>query len=478
MASSNRVAAGCLILFGLPFAAAGLFAVRMSSKAKNPKEALVMVLVGSAFLLVGVGLMIAAAVGRRKLSEIDRLKTQYPGQPWMWRADWANGIARSRNAYGVAGMWVFALLWNLITAPGVILALPEMARKGDAHALLFVPFIAVGIGLVISALRQTIRRVEFGAGVLDLRSPPYKLGGRLDGAIHARFHHMPEKGVEVRCSCVQRTVSGSGNSRSVSERILWREEASVPPSALAQAAEGMTIPISFRLPSDQPETSAENPDSQIVWIVQTTADVPGVDYDDAFEVPVYGRTAAVAVDDAFAGESAAPVSEPERHTILVQPTPDGVQFYFPADRNPGVAAGITLFFLIFTAVVVFLVKARAPLIFPVVFGLADALILVGALYQWFGTSRVTIGSGRLTAHGGIFGIGRTRVVSLSDIASLSYAVGMQSGGAQGTPYYDIRLTQSSGGQITLGSGVQNKQELEWLLAQMRSACGLKPHADP
>ena len=145
MASSNRVAAGCLVLFGLPFAAAGVFSIWMSSRAKSPKEALVAILAGTAFLLVGVGLMFAASVGSRKASEIDRLKTRSPGQPWMWRADWASGISRSRNAYGAAGMWVFAILWNLVTAPGVILVLPEMARKGDARGLFFVPFIAVGV---------------------------------------------------------------------------------------------------------------------------------------------------------------------------------------------------------------------------------------------------------------------------------------------------------------------------------------------
>ena len=133
-------------------------------------------------------------------------------------------------------------------------------------------------------------------------------------------------------------------------------------------------------------------------------------------------------------------------------------------------------FLIFTGIVVFLVQGGAPLIFPVVFGLADALIFIAALYQWFGTSKVTIGPGQLTAHGGIFGIGPTHVVPLSDIASIAYAIGMQSGGAQGTPYYDIRLTQASGKQITLGSGVKDKKELEWLLAQMRTACGLKPRS--
>jgi len=477
--ASNRLAAGCLVLFGLPFAAAGLFSIWMSSQAKTPKEALVTVLAGSAFTLVGVGLMIAASVGSRKASEIDRLKSLYPGQPWMWRTDWASGVSRSRDASAAVGMWAIAILWNLVCAPGVILVLPDMARKGDARALFLLPFVGVGIWLLTDALRKTIRRVEFGVGVLDLRSPPFKLGGSLAGAIHARFHHMPEKSVNLRCTCIQRTVSGSGNSRSVNEQILWREEASVPPSALAQTPEGVTIPISFRIPPDQQETYAEDPSNQILWIVQATADVPGVDYDDSFEVPVFGKVAQPAAAESAGGAAAttafAPSApEPERHTILVQPTADGVQFYFPADRNPGAATGLTIFFAIFAAAFVFLVKMGAPIIFPIVFGFFDALMLLIALYTWFGTSKVTIGSGQLTAHSGILGLGPTRVVALDQIQSIDYAIGMQTGGAQGTPYYDIRLTPASGNQVTLGSGVKDKKELEWLLAQMRAAAGVKP----
>jgi len=478
----NNANSGCLTLFGVPFACAGLFAIWMGIRGlqqpqPGTQHPAVAVFVGGIFCLVGVLMIAAGLQARRKAAEFAGVKDMYPDQPWMWRSDWASGVARSSNLAATTNKWVFAALWNSICAVIGVVALPDLLRKREPWSLLLLLFVVVGVLLLVDAIRQTVRRAEFGVGALDLRSLPYKAGGPLEGVIHARFRHLPEKGVHLRCTCVQRTTSGSGDNRSTTEHILWREETTVPPTALGQGGEGMTIPVSFRLPPDQPQTYTEEPDNQILWVVQATAEVPGVDYDDSFEVPVFGKVSAPAASQA-SGVATAPgaraeAPEPERHTIQVTPTADGIQFYFPADRNPGAAAGITVFAAIFAGAFFFLVKVNAPLIFPIAFGFFDALMFLIALYVWVGTSNVTIGSGRLSAHSGIFGLGPTRVVALDQIQAIDYAIGMQTGGAQGTPYYDIRLTPASGTRITLGSAVKDKKEVEWLIARMRSAAGVK-----
>jgi hypothetical protein len=125
----------------------------------------------------------------------------------------------------------------------------------------------------------------------------------------------------------------------------------------------------------------------------------------------------------------------------------------------------------FGGVTFFLITHHVMFVFPLAFGFFALVIFLIALFMLLGTSRVNIGAEQVTIHSGLLGIGPTRVIPAADIASIDYAIGMQSGGAEGTPYYDLRLRTRADQTYTLGSGVKDKAELEWLLAQMRKAIG-------
>jgi len=50
---------------------------------------------------------------------------------------------------------------------------------------------------------------------------------------------------------------------------------------------GQTIPADFAIPSDAYVTDHDNPSDQVLWVLHASADVPGVNYTDDFEVPVF-----------------------------------------------------------------------------------------------------------------------------------------------------------------------------------------------
>jgi hypothetical protein len=238
--------------------------------------------------------------------------------------------------------------------------------------------------------------------------------------------------------------------------------------------------VDFQIPADALECDIRNPNDAILWILEADADVPGINYRDSFEVPVFraqnSRATAVDRGSAFAEVPDGPAERPAGSKIIVQPsTAGGLTFKFPALRNPGAAFGATIFFLLWTAVVGFL-WTHAPLFFTFFFAAFDLLIFLITLSLWLSSSLVTIEAGTVTVRGGLFSLGPRHVVPCSDIAEIAIPIGMQTGGASGTPYYNLQLVCRDGRKFTAGQGLRDKQEAEWLVSEMKKAVGLPLHA--
>ena len=480
------VAYGIVGIFALPFAGFGLFAGWTAlQQAASPDPNWHQVAYGMVFALlfsgVGIGLLVLLAFGQKKQKVIDAAKETYPDSPWMWRADWAQGRVLSKTKTSMVLAWVLAIFWNVISWSIVFFGWSEIARQIQVKPIsaLVLIFPVVGIGILIYAIRETARWVEFGKTWFEMASVPGVVGRPLQGNIQARFPHGAAKGVTLKLSCVNRIVTGSGNSQSTQEKVLWRDEVTVPSGSLMPSPQGTFIPVKFEIPSDALSTDNTDHRNQILWMLEADADVPGVDYRDFFEIPVFrtkdSPTESVDRFNAFSHVPNGPVERPTNPTIKVFPTANGTCFDFTPARNIGMAFGTTLFFFLWSAIV-WLLWGHAPIIFPIFFGLFDVILLFIVLSLWASSSIVTIGGGTVTIKAGLFGLGPMRTVSCADITDITLTVGMQSGGASGTPYYTINLICPER-KIEAGTGVRSKLEAEWLVSEMKKSIGLKTQAE-
>ena len=476
--ASAKVGFVILCLFGLPFAGFGLFAFSMAIRQfvapTSSQSFLYPMVFGVVFSGVGFGLMYLAIAGNKRYSRQLYLQGEHPNEPWLWREDWAAGRVKSRTGTNMVMSWVFTIFWNLISWTVTIFAIPQALKQKPAAALFALLFPAVGIFLLVYSIRQTIRLVEFGKTCFEMASVPGVIGRELRGSIQARFPHSPEHGVRLRLSCVHRVTTGSGDTSTTNESILWRDEAELNAGQLCAGPVGTTIPVSFRIPFDAQPTEKLSPRDEFLWLLEAVADVPGVDYKDSFEVPVF-RTAQSPTKAEGEGEfSSHPtvVSQPQQLTVEVKPVAEGTEFYFPPARNKSFAISTTVFTVIFGSVSYFLTHTRAPFIFPVAFGGFAVLMAYISLKMWLGTTRVVIGS-YMTVQSGYLGGGKTRRVELAEIASITDRITAQQGSGGGTPYYDIEMTTRDGKKLTLGRTLRDKQETEWLVSEMRRLAGVK-----
>ncbi|PYS96509.1 MAG: hypothetical protein DMF50_04305 [Acidobacteria bacterium] len=497
MKRPEKIALAAVTLFLLPFCCAGVFlgvrAVRAATATAPDWKQTAFLAIGS-LVFGGVGFVpfFLVRAGWSRWRAATRLKEEHPDAPWMWRDDWARGEVLSSGGPGVAALWFFVMLWNLISAPMLIL-LPAEVMKGNRPAALGFMFPLIGAGLLVHVSAQTLRRRKFGDSTLALAANPAAPGRRLLGTIRTHAVLQPEDGFHLTLTCVNRVTDRSGKETSVSEKILWRDERTMTRGMPDDDPARSAIPVSFVIPAEAAPTSGDDPDSRILWCLAVDAKVPGFDYHADFEVPVFkapaGSAAAAAAFPAtgFAATASAasasaagpdPMADYEAPEMPYLPGSDpgvrvgpsesgGTEFYFGAARAPGAAAGMTVFTAIFWGTTWFLLYVGAPWIFPILFGAFCLLMTFLALDLWFGTTRVVFGEAEVRIRGSILGLGTMRSIPRSEIQDVRAEITMQSGGRSGTPYYAIKLVRRDGRKAGAGEYLRDKREALWLAGEMK-----------
>jgi hypothetical protein len=113
------------------------------------------------------------------------------------------------------------------------------------------------------------------------------------------------------------------------------------------------------------------------------------------------------------------------------------------------------------------------MVFPIVFGLMDLLLVSASFHVLFGTSRISVGNGEILSTRKILGIGSAKRFSISQIDAIMPVTSGQVGGNQGNPEYVIRLVTKEGRRYTLADEISSRQEARWIVSQIETLAGLK-----
>jgi hypothetical protein len=512
MTQPSKSASVVLVLFGLPFFGFGLVATfAFIGQAQHGKTgAIGAAFIAFFFLLIGLGIILASIFGYGMLKKQAAREQATPDAPWLWRDDWAAKRAESTNKASVRGLWIAAIFANFITIPAFVIAVPQLARKTDPKLLIVAGFEVVGIILIVAAVRASIRRERFGKTWFELESLPFTPGNHLRGSIHLRLNTTVRHGIDLRLACVRRIITGSGKNRTVREALLWEDEANIPAGALRPDVTGTAIPVDFQLPAECYETNTQNADDQVLWILHAKADVPGVDYSDNFELPVFNTSAKPSSAPApvlspaqqmATGFSIVPqtssstfgfdnpadftrrpdpteVAAPQHPRVRISTGWNGTEYYFPAFRNVAQTLGVFVVAAIWWTVVYFLSTKKAPVFFPVVFGIFGLLLVYAVVHLALMSTTIAVGNGAIELRRSILGfVTSTRRFPFAEVAGIVAATGMQPAGGIGSSgvnaQYSIRLRRKNDRDLTLVDSICDRQEARWLVSQMENQAGLK-----
>jgi len=470
-------------IFGLPFLGMGLVFM-FQSALRGGTQSWMGITFGLLFACIGLLLITMAVVGVRTGKQQDAARAANPDKPWLWRKDWAEGRVNGGDPRATITAWVFTAFWDVISAFLAFTVLPKLLKDSDPKAILGAIFPLAGILITGFAVRGTLRIWRYGRTSFWCDSVPCSPGGRVKGSIHLKLLTSTPHGIDLRLSCKRRIVTGSGKKRSVNEFVLWQEEKKVPGESVMPGPADAQVPVEFVLPADAYETDGHNPSDSVYWELHARADVPGVDFSDNYELPVFRTQASAAVASASAESFAASPATSEAQPQVESPAPapaathivyredeQGTSFYFPPLRNHAQAVGVVAFTTIWSVVVYFLwIDQHAPWFFRIVFSLFEILVGYMLLNVVFGSALIRVREGVLQIRRAILGVGSFQQIPLSEVASIS-PLSQGQANSSGEVLYGIDIKKSDGHEIKVVVNSLSTVEARWIVSTLERAMG-------
>jgi len=281
---------GCVALFMLPFAGAGLNLLLLGIRAlqRHEANAFAPLLAGVLFTTLSVSIFAGVLVATRNAARAAALLAAAPDQPWLWRPEWSARRIPDRRSAAPVVLWVVSVFWNAVTIPVGFILVRQFQEEPNPILLVFLLFPLAGALLIIGAIYTTLRRLKFGRSICTIDRVPIVPGGSFQGEIEMRGDAVPEGGYRLLLICVHRVTTGSGKNQSTRETPLWQTESRVTAAtAMRLATGGVRVPFSLTIPADARATDLLKSRDQIVWRLDASAEMPGIDFAASFELPIF-----------------------------------------------------------------------------------------------------------------------------------------------------------------------------------------------
>lgn len=264
------------------------------------------------------GLVIVGRVLLPKLKQEDAGQDT-PDRPWHVRPEWRSKELVEEASWSWGGLVFSGLLAGMFVLMGPYLLYIELT-SADADQLggaVIATIVGTIGGTVIAWLyaKKVLRQQRFGRSTLVLEDMPGRLGRPFRMRLRAGIDEedLSGKGVKVKLTCFKQRIKkerkrdDDGEMRTVTSKesvSLWQDVNHVHGRRRA-GSDHLEIPILFELPDDKPPTTPEDKRLRTYWTFEAYADLPGIDYETEFEVPVFEPDEEAPAEEAPDAETAA-----------------------------------------------------------------------------------------------------------------------------------------------------------------------------
>jgi len=390
--------------------------------------------------------------------------------PWLRRSDWAARRIVHSSVRKERFMWSLTAICNIVAIPAAAVILPQALADGHHILAIWLVLPAIGMLLLVWAVRVRWQRQAFGDSFFELTTLPGAIGGALEGVLHLSRYLQPAGGFTFHLTCIQRlrSVSAQGRHQTL-EVAIWEEERIVHGVSANNA-----VPVTFYISDQGLPSSDADLDNVVLWKLRVTANTPNGRYGASFDVPVF-RVSQTPQQIAearrvLAGEQAdiASYQRSPHSRIRVRPTRDGgKEFDFGPCRHPGIAVAWMALVLAFSFVLWLSVPAHGSRVLVIFFGLLSLGAVRLATRSIMGRTRVTVNMGIVRIAKGLVWTGRQRIIAAADIAALRTNTFTPQFACR--PYTDIHIVLKNGKRIVAGDAIADILEAEWIVRQMKEA---------
>lgn len=246
--------------------------------------------------------------------------------------------SQSKSQYIQA--WLVALTWNGMIFFAIFKGYQHILQAFEHNPIFyfFVSFPFIGLWLLIDAIKKTITWFKFGKTPITLDPFPGQIGGQCAGYLLLPGLKAKIDQAVFTLTYIHRYARSDNQGKTHwHEDILWQDRASFKAEHYGKLTR---INFQFNPPANLPETEKESQDYHY-WQCHVHLDLPGIDYDRAFNIPM---KAVGAERQSSARQYATPAATrishqdtevariPETHTSAT-----GLSLYFGYGRAKGMA---------------------------------------------------------------------------------------------------------------------------------------------
>jgi hypothetical protein len=385
---------------------------------------------------------------------------------WQEKGDWKDGKVRSGAKTLIWVSLLFAVTFIGISLPAVLDVADKVAR-GDYIMLLILLFPLVGFSAFIIFVYSFLSWRKFGKTELILDPVPGSIGGDFGGSVDVPVKLTNNMEVNVTLNCMQTTTTGSGKNRSTNTKVIWQREGV---AKLLAIKNGTQCVFRFSVPDDLPE-SEESSSNYNHWLLQMDCDLPGIDFNRGFSVPVFKKDKPEfsSLDVAYAKDSAPLNKAPER-TVIVSENTNGLQFYYPWYRNLWMGIMLLIFGGIFSTVGYFVGESDGGFVFLLVFGGVGVAVVLFGLYVLGNSLTTTVSHQGINIIRNVYGIRFQRNVLKENIVQLERQINSQmQGGTRYRVFYSIVAHTSDNRKITIADSLEGSRVADYIEDRVQAA---------
>lgn len=242
-------------------------------------KSLIVLLFGGFGLLLFIGIFRASDQHKALPAETNN------EHPWLVNKAWRTPKIDSLSKPSMYTAWFITVIWNAVSAPLPYMVYNEVLTKRNWPALLGILFPLVGLGLLIWAVKRTLEWKKFGHAPVELDPFPGSIGGHVGGIIDLKYPFKDSVQYIVTLTNIHHYEHRNGDERSHKEVVLWQDAAV---AYAEKTLQGTRLVFRFDVPENlQPSDAKKDGGNHYLWRLNLKGDLPGVDVDHDYEIPVY-----------------------------------------------------------------------------------------------------------------------------------------------------------------------------------------------
>jgi hypothetical protein len=338
-------------------------------------------------------------------------------------------------------------------------------------------FPLAGLWLLARSFRLTLEWLKFGLSPVTLDPFPGSIGGHVGGTIDLGIPFNDATKFSLTLTNVHSYMSGSGDDRSRRESAKWQD------SLVAHAVpgpRGTRLSFRFDVPKDLKESDAQKGSgSYHLWRLNLQAELPGVDVDRDYELPVYPTSRTSRNLSSYAMQktrSAQNSLDEQKVRSLFRSSFDagGRAICFPMGRHLAGGTSAMAFGSIFAGAGWFLGAIEGHWIFGGVFGFVGAVIMLSGLYFMVNSLEVRQTGDGVESVRRILGIPlRRTIMRRADFVDFEKSSSMQSqSNGKHVMHYSVYAVDRNRRKLIIGEGFRGAGQADAAIQLLGREFGL------